>query len=192
MDALLNTLLAANTLKVTPRTGWVLRGVPEAENVAAHSYGVAFTALVLAEAVQAERGPALDRGKLLSMALLHDLAESVIGDLPMPAQRFFPETAKHEAESAALRETVGSAPGGERLLALWDEYEARTSPEARLVRDADRLDMLLQATVYMERTGNRTLSEFFEGEAGRAPFEFAVCQSLYAALKDRYEHLLGR
>ena len=47
----LQLLLDAHRLKRTPRTGWVMRGVPDAESVADHSYGVAFIALLLAEMV---------------------------------------------------------------------------------------------------------------------------------------------
>jgi len=186
--ALLDTLLAANNLKTTPRMGWVLRGVAEAESVAEHSYGVAFVALALADVAEASgEGDGFDRGKLLSMALLHDLAESVISDLPLPAQRFFPAGAKATAERAALSELLAGLPGSQGLLALWEEFEEGSGPEARVVRDADRLDMLLQAFVYIERTGNRALAEFWDSPAARAPFEFAVSQRVYAALRDRYD-----
>ena len=186
--ALLDTLLAANNLKTTPRMGWVLRGVAEAESVAEHSYGVAFVALALADVAEASgEGDGFDRGKLLSMALLHDLAESVISDLPLPAQRFFPAGAKATAERAALSELLAGLPGSQGLLALWEEFEEGSGPEARVVRDADRLDMLLQAFVYIERTGNRALAEFWDSPAVRAPFEFAVSQRVYAALRDRYD-----
>lgn len=190
--ALLDTLLAANNLKTTPRMGWVLRGVPEAESVAEHSYGVAFVALVLAEAALASgESDGFDRGKLLSMALLHDLAESVIGDLPLPAQRFFPAGVKGTAERAALVELLAGLPDSRRLLDIWAEYEEGSGPEARVVHDADRLDMLLQALVYMERTGNRALAEFWDSPAAHAPFEFSVSQGVYAALRDRYNHRIA-
>ena len=49
VTAVLNTFLHGNQLKRTARTGWAQRGVPNAENVAAHSFGVVFVALVLAQ-----------------------------------------------------------------------------------------------------------------------------------------------
>lgn len=52
VTAVLKTLLHGNQLKRTARTGWVQRGVPNAENVAAHSYGVVFTTLVLAQTAE--------------------------------------------------------------------------------------------------------------------------------------------
>jgi putative hydrolase of HD superfamily len=184
---LLDTLLLANNLKATPRSGWVMRGVPEAESVADHTCGVAFLALALAEAAGAEA--TFERGRLLSMALLHDLAESLTGDLPRPAQRFFPAGAKRQAEQTALQELLAGLPATARetLLALRAEYEERASAEARLVHDADRLDTLLQAYVYAQRTGNRVLGEFWQGQVALAPFHFEVSQNVYAALKRRQE-----
>src|SRR5512140_3852220 len=99
MGALLDALLRANNLKSVPRSGWVMHGVPEAESVADHTFGVAFVALALAQALGTDTP--LDRGKLLSTALLHDLAESLTGDIPLPARRFLPEGAKRAAEHAA-------------------------------------------------------------------------------------------
>jgi putative hydrolase of HD superfamily len=107
------------------------------------------------------------------MAVLHDLAESVIGDLPLPAQRFFPPGVKHAAEEAALADLLAPLPGGAQLVALWREYESRSVPEARLVREADRLETLLQAYVYEWRTGNRSLSEFWDTPS--EPRAFGIC-----------------
>ncbi len=184
MDELLEALLTANRLKAVSRSGWVLRGVPEAESVAEHTYGVAFVALALAEA--SDEGFAFDRGRLLTIALLHDLAESVIGDIPLPARRFLPPGAKQSAETAVMKEVMEAMPGGEGLLALWAEYAAGTSPEAQLVHDADRLEMLLQAYLYRAQTGNRALAEFWDGPAAREPFAFAASRQLFDALKERY------
>ncbi|HEY9283293.1 MAG TPA: HD domain-containing protein, partial [Pyrinomonadaceae bacterium] len=67
-------------LKRLDRTGWVLRGLaPGAESVAAHSYGVAVAAMLLADLVRA-RGVELDVERVLRLALLHDLAEARTGD----------------------------------------------------------------------------------------------------------------
>jgi putative hydrolases of HD superfamily len=73
----------ANQLKRTARTGWVQRGVPEAEDVAAHSYGVVFATLLLAELVERQ----LIAGRALALAVLHDLPEALTTDIPAPAWR---------------------------------------------------------------------------------------------------------
>jgi len=158
-DRLVEFLLTAVRLKVTPRTGWAVRGVPAPESVADHSHGVALAALLLLELV--DEGSPLDRAAVLEMAVLHDLPESVTGDLSLGASRLLPPGVKAGAEGAAMDELLGDLPCGRGWRARWDEFELQASPEARLVRDADRLDLLLQALVYERTTGNRTLDEFW-------------------------------
>ena len=97
--AALDLLLQAARLKWVTRSGWAMRGVPDPESVAEHSWGVAVLALVLAQ----ESGAPLDRGRLLTTALLHDLQEVVTGDIPSPATGYFPPGAKRQAEEAAKR-----------------------------------------------------------------------------------------
>jgi putative hydrolase of HD superfamily len=174
----LQLLLDAHRLKRTPRTGWALRGVADVESVADHSFGVAFTSLILAELVDQP----LDKAKLLTIALLHDLPESVIGDLPTPATAYLPAGAKSQAEAGVLSALLHPLPCAEQWRAWWQEFEEGTSAEGRLVRDADRLDMLIQAHVYEETTGNRWLEEFWPSPHA-SPLEFGATQALYATLR---------
>lgn len=144
-------------LKLLPRTGWLQRGVSPAESVAEHTFGVALLALALADAA-----PGVERGRLLALALLHDLAEALLGDMPAAARRHLGAAAKHRAEHSAMAEILAGLPGGDEHLALWEEYAAGASREARLVKGLDRLEMLAQALAY-ERAGNRALAEFWQG-----------------------------
>ena len=73
-------------------------------------------------------------------------------------------------------------PPGEQWKDWWREYEEGGSIEGNLVRDADRLDMLLQAYVYGQTTGNRWLEEFW-AESSRDAFTCQVSQSLFDALR---------
>jgi putative hydrolase of HD superfamily len=180
MDAstTMQLLLDAHRLKRTPRTGWVMRGVADAESVADHSFGVAFISMILAEIVEQP----LDKVKLLTIALLHDLPESVVSDLPTPAVVHFPLGAKRKAEAESLNELLRSLPCTERWYSWWQEFKDGTSIEGQLVRDADRLDMLIQAHVYEQTTGNRWLEEFWP-RPDTSPFESAVAQALYEELR---------
>ena len=157
-DRWLDLLLQANILKTTPRTGWHLRWVAQPEDVAAHSWGTAMVALCLAEM----SGEPLDRGRLLSMAILHDLAESEVSDIPRMAVRFLPAGAKNQAEARALAEMLGGLPAAESWTELMEAYKQEADAEARLVRDADRLEFLLQAWVYRRATGNELLESVRE------------------------------
>lgn len=156
-------------LKAVPRTGWLLRGVREVESVADHSFGVAWVAMLLADRARAQ-GHAVDAEKVLRMALLHDLTEARTGDFPATIKRYFAPGALPAAEERIAAEMladvgVPDAP----YLTLWHEYEARATLEARLVKAADKLDLLLQACAY-ERGGARTMHEFWQ----RAEQEFAA------------------
>lgn len=151
-------------LKAVPRTGWLLRGLRTVESVADHSYGVAFLAMLLADVAQAH-GHAVNVEHVLRMALLHDLTEARTGDWPATIKRFFDKTALHSAEEAMAAEML--KPLGElgaSYLHVRHAYEARTSLEARLVKAADKLDLLLQARVY-EAGGAQQLHEFWENAA---------------------------
>jgi len=177
-SAAVQLLLDAHRLKRTPRTGWVMRGVADAESVADHSFGVAFISLILAEIAEQP----LDKAKLLTIALLHDLPESVVSDLPTPAAVHFLPGAKWRAETEVLNKLLHRLDCAERWLSWWQEFEEGTSVEGRLVRDADRLDMLIQAHVYEQTTGNRWLEEFWPSP-GDLAFEFPAAQALYEELR---------
>jgi len=178
----LDLLVQANILKTTPRTGWHLRWVPDPEDVAAHSWGTAMVALVLAEM----SGDRLDRGRLLAMAILHDLAEAEVSDIPRLAARFFPDGAKNDAEARALAEMLGNLPVAGSWTALLEDFKREESAEARLVRDADRLEFLLQAWVYRRTTGNERLEQVRRDYADKR-FVTAAAQDLATAILARWE-----
>jgi len=169
---MISTLIELQRLKRLDRTGWVLRGLaPGAESVAAHSYGVAFTAMVLADKVRA-RGVEVDVERVLRLALLHDLAETRTGDMPRTGAQYYSPEARRRAERAAFDDVVrelGSPLGGD-YGELHEDYERRLSLEARLVKAADIVDLLAQA-LFFERSGARGLDEFWEGAAER-DFQF--------------------
>lgn len=176
--ALLDVLIHGNQLKRTPRTGWIQRGVPGAESVAAHSYGVAFIVLVLTEIVEFP----VDASKALAMAILHDLPEGLTTDIPAPAWQLLPEGVKVEVEREAMSSMFAHRPGGSRMMQLWEELVAGETAESRLVHDADKLDMLLQAIMYQEQTGNLRLVEFWQKPY---VFHFIETQAIYDQLRAR-------
>lgn len=189
MDSYLDVALSAAQLKRVPRAGWQVRGAPLGgvpENVAAHGFGVAFLTMLLAD-LSAEP---CDVGRALRIALLHDLAESLIGDLPATVRRFIPPEQKHAAERAAMQEIVAALPAAAGYLALWEEYNAGATPEARLVKDADRLDMMIQAYLY-EQAGQRNLDDFWQG-ATPERFHAPAARALFLALLDRRAALRDR
>ena len=171
---LLPLLLHGNQLKRTVRTGWVQRGVPNAESVAGHTFGMSYTALIVAQTIS----PPLDMARLLAMCLLHDLPEGLTTDIPTPAWRFLPEGVKTAVERGAMQEILGGQMGD--LMALWEELHGRQTAESLLVHDADKLDMYLQVYIYQQQTGNRLLDEFWTTPA---TFHYPVCQAIYESLR---------
>jgi putative hydrolases of HD superfamily len=172
------------TLKLLPRTGWLQRGLRNVESIADHSFGVAALALVVGDLY-----PELDRGRVLAMAILHDMAEALIGDLPASASRLFGKAVKHEAERKAMLELFGRLPLSDEYLALWEEYSQAATVEARLVKALDRLELLAQTLSY-ERSGARGLGEFWEGRNGWGE-EFPEVRALADQLFAEHEALLS-
>jgi putative hydrolase of HD superfamily len=174
----IEVLLHGNQLKRTVRTGWVQRGIVNAESVAAHSYGVIFVVMVLAESIDMP----MDVGKALAMAALHDLPEGLTSDIPTPAWQLLPSGVKAGAEREAMGVILSRAPFASRLMDLWEELIAGETAEAKLVHDADKLDMFLQAIVYEGQTGNQRLDEFWHKPR---LFHFPEAQAIYDELRTR-------
>jgi len=159
---MLSTLIELQRLKSLDRTGWVLRGLPPGtESVASHSFGVAVTAMLLADNLIA-RGIEVDISRTLRMALIHDWAETRVGDMPKTATQYFGAEARCTAELTAFRDMVQGTGFGEMIYQnLFEDYEQRASLEARLVKAADIIDLLVEVLA-LERAGSRGLDEFWE------------------------------
>ncbi len=159
---MLATLIELQRLKRLERTGWALRGLPNGtESVASHSFGVGVTAMMLADEVKA-RGLEVDCERVLRMALLHDWAETRVGDMPRTATNYFGAAARKTAETLAFADIVSGVGAGEsEYKSLYHDYEQRGSLEARLVKAADVIDLLIQAYA-LEHSGARGLDEFWQ------------------------------
>ena len=129
----LSQLLA---LKDIPRAGWLRVGIENPESVAAHAWGMACLAAVLAP-------ENLDLKKVLLICIAHDLPEIVTGDIT--PHDGISRTEKKRREQAAAHELLSDFPV---LLSAWDEYEQNITNEARFVHQLDKLDMGLQAKRY--------------------------------------------
>jgi len=187
--ALLDILDSLETLKNLPRAGWRLRGIRNGESVADHVFRAAFTAMLLADALN-EQGYTLDTERVLRLALLHEIGEALIGDIPSVALPYLSEETKARAESRATEHLLAPLNAlGERYLSLWREYESRESLESRVVRLADKIEMLLQAWEY-ERAGCRGLDSFWTNVWNTHDFDaFPFAKELLADLRKRVDDL---
>lgn len=127
----------AERLKSVTRTAWTREG--RRESTAEHSWRLALLA-----GLAAERFPELDKAKVLMMCLVHDMGELYEGDVSA-ALRPDPQ-AKEEAERRAVRRAFALLPEPQEaaLLALWEEYNAHATPEARLVKALDKAETIIQ------------------------------------------------
>ncbi len=168
LPSLIQTL---GNLKRIKRTGWVDRGVPpdEVESVADHTLLTALIAWIVAR-----DNTSLDAERVLELALIHDLAEATFGDAPPYEPDEIPDradaealrtffsvnhirsernaAAKRIAEDAAMADLLALMPerAREAVSGLWAEYEAQETPEARFVKQVDRLEAYGQARRYAE------------------------------------------
>ena len=96
------------------------------------------------------------------MALLHDLTETRTGDLPSTIKSYFDKASIKAADEAIAKEIFAELGDlSEAYLELWFDYEHRASMESRLVKAADKLDLLMQSREY-EKGGARSLQEFWD------------------------------
>lgn len=148
-------------LKRVPRTGWVYRNVEKPESVSDHMYRMAVMAMVT-------RDDRLNKDRCIRLALVHDMAECIVGDIA-PADNI-PKEEKHRREEEAMKEITQLLPEDLRkeLYELWEEYETQCSEEARFVKQLDQCEMILQASEYedMENKPGR-LQDFYDSTAGK-------------------------
>ncbi|KAH7618825.1 hypothetical protein Ndes2526B_g05760 [Nannochloris sp. 'desiccata'] len=156
----INFLNIIEKLKTTPRTGWVKRGVKNPESIADHMYRMGVMSLLV-------QGTSYDYAHCMKLAIVHDIAESIAGDITPVCG--ITDDEKYKMESAALAElkkTLGDCMAADDLEALWLEYEQGETNEAQLVKDFDKIEMILQASEYESAQGSE-LQEFFDSTAGK-------------------------
>ncbi|WP_372364999.1 HD family hydrolase [Candidatus Uabimicrobium sp. HlEnr_7] len=142
-------------LKQLYRQGWLQRGVARqrCESVAEHSFSLTTLAMIVADHLF----PELNTEKIMRMCLLHDIAEAYTGDFT--PQHQITKTEKQHLEQQAMEQLLAKLARGAYYIELWQEYEEQQTPEAKFVKNMDRLDMILQASIY-EYIYKKDLSEF--------------------------------
>ncbi|MGI0072517.1 MAG: HD domain-containing protein [Nitrosotalea sp.] len=144
-------------LKKVPRKGWKEKvGIDKPESVADHSFGMAIMAMIFSDIKE------LDTEKIVKMALLHDLAESITGD-------FIPNEISKEnkkiVENDSMEDILSKLPSNivTQYREIWREFQEGKTGESILLHDIDRLEMAVQATKYFsEGHPKEKLQEFIE------------------------------
>ena len=146
-------------LKHLDRTGWVRKGVEKPESVAGHMYRMALLSFL------APTHPSIDKNKCIKLSLVHDLGESIVGDITpydgiSKEDKYQREKSAVDKISSLVTESVGS-----EIQDLWEEYEKGETDDSIYVRDLDKFDMIFQAYEY-ENSQNKDLQEFFSSTEG--------------------------
>ena len=127
-------------LKSTTRHSW-LPDSDRQESVAEHSWMLTLLAVTLFDMVSVK----VNQLHVLKMLIIHDLAETVIGDIPAH-EISARQNGKYKAEQAAMKLVVSDLPQTLQfeILDLWEEFEARQTPEAELAASIDKIEALMQ------------------------------------------------
>ncbi|KAH9806180.1 5'-deoxynucleotidase [Citrus sinensis] len=154
-------LSLCHRLKTTKRAGWVKRNVNNPESIADHMYRMGLMGLIMADI------PGIDRDKCIKMAIVHDIAEAIVGDIT-PSDGI-PKEEKSQREREAITymcKLLGQGARAKEIDELWMEYEENSTAEAKIVKDFDKAEMILQAVEYENEQG-KDLEEFFQSTAGK-------------------------
>lgn len=148
-------------LKNLFRQGWLKRDIPESEgeSVADHTFGTTMTAWILAKKLKLK----LNEEKLLKMALVHEIGEIYAGDItPVDGVSL---TQKYDLELKSVEKVFSSYPAGEEFINLWKEFEEAVSPEAKFLKQIDKFEMGMQASIYKGHGYDR-MNEFLNSAEG--------------------------
>ncbi|KAK5138159.1 hypothetical protein LTR08_004854 [Meristemomyces frigidus] len=148
-------------LKTTKREGWRRFGISHGESISDHMYRMSIITLLCPPALAAR----LDIARCTRMALIHDMAEALVGDITPVDGVPKAEKSRRETETMEYLCTslLGNAAGPQarEMRAVWQEYEDSETAEAHFVHDVDKMELLLQMMEYeRSREGRLDLGEF--------------------------------
>jgi putative hydrolases of HD superfamily len=147
-------LFELGALRLMPRQ-WSRFHMPHVANNSEHMFRVVWIALTIA----AREGADVDTGKIVKMAIAHDIAESRTGDVDYIARQYVQRN-EHQALTDMLSETSLEDEFSEILA----EYEARETLESKIVKDADTLDVDLE--LQEQRSQGHTLPNSWTTQRG--------------------------
>ncbi|KAI5776360.1 HD domain-containing protein [Geopyxis carbonaria] len=152
-------------LKTTPREGWKRFDIKHGESIADHMYRMGIITMLCPHDI------GVNRDRCVKMALVHDMAEALVGDLTPPDNIPKEEKFRRELESMKyITEellTPYSPTIAQEFLELWEEYETGTSKESVFVKDVDRFELVCQTIEYEKKyNAQKDLQEFLHVRKG--------------------------
>ncbi|KAJ7498065.1 HD domain-containing protein [Mycena galericulata] len=143
-------------LKTQKRTGWVDNNIPHPESISDHMYRMAMLAMCSSD-------QNLDISKFALVCIREELELPSVGDIAPREGITTAEKQRREEEAMhnIVHDMLHNSPAAQQIETLWKEYEERQTPEAKFVKDLDRLEMATQAFEY-ERDHGISLQPFFD------------------------------
>ncbi len=148
MKKIANFLFEVGMLKKTPRTGYQFLG-SGAESVADHSFRMTIIGYILSGQI-----PGADRNKTVLMCLFHDLHEARTGDMNYVNKQY-----NTVDEKKAVKHMTDGLSFGAEIALLTEEFNECATIEAKIARDADQIDLILELKREKD-LGNRYADEW--------------------------------
>ena len=151
---LIKFFLHIENLKTVKRKGWIIKSkVKEVESVAEHSYAATSIAMIISDLA------GTNTEKVMKMMLIHDLPEGIIGDL-VPGEN----ANKDVDEEEAIRSILGSLPDKMQIdyTEIWNEFKMNKTKESQLVHEIDKLELIIQLSLYRDRMSKEAFNEFLQ------------------------------
>ncbi|KAI5967733.1 hypothetical protein CANMA_002913 [Candida margitis] len=167
-----------SSLKFQKRTGWLDHGVPplDTESIADHMYRMSIISMVAPPAN-------VNKDKCVKIAIVHDIAESLVGDITPFAGISKAEKHRREEETIHYLHDVikpYNPDFAKELVELWFDYEEIRTTEARYVKDIDKFEMISTAYEYELKFGlTYNLDQFYAARAAiKTPEVGALCDAV--------------
>ena len=150
-------------LKSTRREGWCRFSLSNTESISDHMYRMSIITLLAPPSLSSR----ICISHCMKMSLVHDMAESLVGDITPVDGVSKEEKGRRESESMDFltKALLGGIPNGVEsgtaIREIWQEYEDNVTIEAKFVHDVDKFELLLQMMEYERREeGRLDLGEF--------------------------------
>ncbi len=198
-DNLLNFLSIIDNLKTTHRwenlPQWGGMGENNhLESVADHSWKLAILTITVINEYNLSD---VDLNRAVLIANIHDLAESLTGDIStrLINKGMVSKTFKEEQEKISMDKMLNSVNNGTKkfILSIWEEYEAGKTKEAQLVKCLDKLDALIHFISHSDLSkDNITGDPNHFGSYGNKYFEACpeikdLINNVKSKMKDKYQ-----
>ncbi|KAI0521246.1 HD domain-containing protein [Xylaria bambusicola] len=144
-------------LKTNKREGWRRFNIERGESISDHMYRMSLMTMLCPPTL----APKLDLFKCMKMCLIHDMAESIVGDITPVDGVAKPEKSRREAETMDYisKNLLGGVYGGlagKEIREIWQEYEDSETLDSHFVHDLDKMELLTQMVEY-EKRANKAL-----------------------------------